>query len=41
MSEFAAFAKGSSCSTFIDSVPLIEIARATWTFKKPLSVLMD
>ena len=31
MSDFAAFARGSICSTFIDSVPLIEIARATST----------
>ena len=41
MSDFAAFARGSICSTFIDSVPLIEIARATSTVEMALSVLMD
>ena len=41
MSNFAAFASGSICSTFIDSVPLIEIARATSTVEMALSVLMD
>ena len=41
MSDFAAFAKGSICSTFIDSVPLIEIGRATSTVEMALSVLMD
>ena len=41
MSDFAAFARGSICSTFIDSVPLIEIARATSTVEMALSVLME
>ena len=41
MSNFAAFARGSICSTFIDSVPFIEIARATSTVEMALSVLMD
>ena len=41
MSDFAACARGSVCSTFIDSVPLIEIARATSTVEMALSVLMD
>ena len=41
MSHFAAFARGSICSTFIDSVPLIEIARATLTVEMALSVLLD
>ena len=41
MSDFAAFARGNICSTFIDSVPLIEIARATSTVEMALSVLMD
>ena len=41
MSDFAAFARGSICSTFIDSVPLIEIARATSTVEMAPSVLMD
>ena len=41
MSDFAAFARGSICSTFIDSVPLIEIARAASTVEMALSVLMD
>ena len=41
MSDCAAFARGSICSTFIDSVPLIEIARATSTIELALSVLMD
>ena len=41
MLDFAAFARGSICSTFIDSVPLIEIARATSTGQMALSVLMD
>ena len=41
MSDFAAFARGSICSTFIDSVPLIEIARATSIVEMALSVLMD
>ena len=41
MSHFAAFARGSICSTFIDSVPLIEIARASSTVEMALSVLME
>ena len=41
MSDFAAFARGSICSTFIDTVPLIEIARATSTIEMAPSVLMD
>ena len=41
VSDFAAFVRGSICSTFIDSVPLIEIARATSTVEMALSVLMD
>ena len=41
MTDFAAFAKGSICSTSIDSVPLIEIAIATSTVEMALSVLMD
>ena len=41
MSDFAAFARGSICSTFIDSVPLIKIARATSTVEMAQSVLMD
>ena len=41
MTNFAAFAIGSICSTFIDSIPLIEIARATSTVEMALSVLMD
>ena len=41
MSNFAAFARGSICSTFINSVPLVEIARATSTIQMALSVLMD
>ena len=40
MSDFAAFAKGNICSTFIDWVPLIEIARATSKVEMALSVLM-
>ena len=41
VSNFAAFARGSICSTFIDSVPLIKIARATSTVEMALSVPMD
>ena len=41
MSDIVAFAWGSICSTFIDSVSLIEIARATSTIEMALSVLMD
>ena len=41
MSHYAAFARGSICSTLIYSVPLIEIARATSTVEMALSVLMD
>ena len=41
MSDVAALARGSICSTFIDSVPLIEIARAMSTIEMALSVLMD
>ena len=41
MSDFTAFAKGSICSSFIDSVPLIEIARATSKVEMALSMLMD
>ena len=41
MSDFAAFARGSIYSTFIDSVPLIGIARATSTVEVALSVLLD
>ena len=41
MSEFAAFARGSICSTFLDSVPLMEIARPTSTVGMALSVLMN
>ena len=41
VSDFTAFARGSICSTFIDSVPLIEIARATSPVEMTLSVLMD
>ena len=41
MSHFAVFARGSICSTFIDFVPLTEIARATSTVEMALSVLMD
>ena len=41
MSDFAAFARGNICSTFIHSVPLIEIPRATSTVEIALSVLMD
>ena len=41
MSDFVAFARRSICSTFINSVPLIEIARATSTVEMALSVLMD
>ena len=39
--DFAAFARGSICCTFIDSVPLIEIPRATSTVEMAPSVLMD
>ena len=41
MSNFAAFARGSIWSTFMDSVPLIEIARTMSTVEMALSVLMD
>ena len=41
MSDCVAFAGGSICSTFIDTVALIELARATWTVEMPPSVLMD
>ena len=41
MLDFAAFARGCICSTFIDSVPLIGIARSTLTVEMALSVLMD
>ena len=41
MSDFAVFARGSTCSTFIYSVRLIEIAMATSTVEMALSVLMD
>ena len=41
MSDFTAFARGGICSTFIDSVPLIEIARATSTVEMAPSVLME
>ena len=41
MTDFAPFARGSICSIFINSVPLIEIARATSTVEMALSVLMD
>ena len=40
MTDFAAFAMGSICSTFIDSVPLIE-TRATSTVQMALSVFLD
>ena len=41
MSDFAAFARGSICSTFIDLVPLREIARATSAVEMALSEWMD
>ena len=41
MSDFAAFVRGKICSSFIDSVPLIKIGRATSTVEMALSVLMD
>ena len=41
MSDFAAFARGCICSTFIDSVPLIEIASSTSTVEMAPCVLMD
>ena len=41
MSDFAALARGSSCFTSIDSVPLLEGARATSAVEMALSVLMD
>ena len=41
MTDFAAFAGGSICSTFIDLVPVIEIAKATSTVEMAPSVLMD
>ena len=41
MTNFAVFARGSICSTFIRSVPFMEIARATSTVEMALSVLMD
>ena len=41
MTDFAAFARGSICSTFIDSVPHIEIARAASTVEMALLVLMN
>ena len=41
MSDFVAFARGSICSTFIDSFPLIEIARATSAVEMARSVLME
>ena len=41
MSDFATFAMGGICPTFLDSVPLIEIARATSTVEMALSVLLE
>ena len=41
MSDFAAFAGGSICFTFIDLLPLMEIARATSIVEMALSVLME
>ena len=41
MTDFATFARGSICSTFLNSVPLIELATATSTVEMALSVLMD
>ena len=41
VSDFAAFARGSICSTSFDSVPFIENARATSAVEMALSVLMD
>ena len=40
MSDLAAFARVNICSTFIDSVPLTEIVRATSTVEMALSLLM-
>ena len=41
MADLAASARGSMCSSFIDSVPLIQIAWATSTVEMSLSVLLE
>ena len=38
--DFAVFARGSICSAFIDSVPMLEIARAKSKVEMALSVLL-
>ena len=39
--DFAVFAKGTICSQFIDSVPMLEIARAASQVEMKLSVLLE
>ena len=41
VADFAAFTRGSLCSTFIESVPLIEIARAMSQIEMSLAVLLE
>ena len=41
VAHFAAFARGNICSTFIDSVRHIKIARATLTVEMALSLLWE
>ena len=39
--DFAVFAKGTICSQFIDSVPMLEIAEAASQVEMKLSVLLE
>ena len=39
--DFAVFSKGTICSQFIDSVPMLEIARAASQVEMKLSVLLE
>ena len=39
--DFAVFAKGTICSQFINSVPILEIARAASQLEMKLSVLLE
>ena len=39
--DLAAFSKGTICSQFIDSVPMLEIARGASQVEMKLSVLLE
>ena len=41
VADFAAFAGGSICSSLIDSVPLMDLTRATATVEMALHVLLE